>query len=316
MSDRRKLAILSLMALVLIILYVVVGLDLSILGYALPRRVNKVLAILLTGAAIGFSTTIFQTVTTNRILTPSIMGLDSLYLLSQTLVLFFFGSTSVLLVNSQLNFLITVTTMVLFSGVLFRFLFRGERREIYLLLLVGVIAGTLFQSLSSFLQMILDPNEFLVVQNSMFASFNNVKSKLLPWSSLLVVGFSLYALRYVHILDVLALGREQAVNLGVEYEKVVMRLLMVVAVLVASVTALVGPITFLGILVVNLAREMLQSFKHRYLLPASALLGVVALVGGQFLVERVLDLASPVSVIINFVGGLYFIILLLRGNYA
>lgn len=316
MSDGRKLLILLLVALALILLYVVVGLDPAILDYALPRRISKVLAILLTGAAIGFSTTVFQTVTTNRILTPAIMGLDSLYLLNQTLVLFFFGSTSILLVNSQLNFLFTVVTMVLFSGVLFRFLLRGEKRELYLLLLVGVVAGTLFQSLSSFLQMILDPNEFLVVQNSMFASFNNVKSNLLPLSSTLVVGFVLYTLRYVSVLDVLALGRDQAVNLGVDYERVVMRLLMVVAVLVAAVTALVGPITFLGILVVNLAREMLQSFQHRYLLPAAALLGVIALVGGQFLVERVLHLASPVSVIINFMGGLYFIFLLLRGNYA
>lgn len=316
MSDRRKLAILLLIGLSLVILYVVVGLDVAILSYALPRRISKVLAILLTGAAIGFSTTVFQTVTTNRILTPSIMGLDSLYLLNQTLVLFFFGSTSIFLVNSQLNFMLTVVTMVLFSGILFRFLLAGEKREIYLLLLVGVIAGTLFQSLSSFLQMVLDPNEFLVVQNSMYASFNNVKSNLLPLSSALVVGFTLYTVRYVNVLDVLALGREQAVNLGVDYEKVVMRLLMVVAVLVASVTALVGPITFLGILVVNLAREMLRSFKHRYLLLASSLLGMIALVGGQFLVERVLHLASPVSVMINFVGGLYFIFLLLRGNYA
>lgn len=316
MKDRNKLWLLLLLSVGLIFLYVVVGLNPASLGYALPRRIYKTLAIVLTGAAIGFSTTIFQTVTTNRILTPSIMGLDSLYVLSQTLVLFFFGTTSVLLVNSELNFAVIVVAMVLFSGILFKVLFQGEQREVYFLLLVGVVAGTLFQSLSSFLQMVLDPNEFLVVQNSMFASFNNIKTNLLVPSSLLVGGLVLYSFRYVAILDVLALGREQAVNLGVDYQKVVLRLLMVVASLVAAVTALVGPITFLGLLVANLAREMLTSYKHRYLLLASSLLGVVALVGGQFLVERVMHLTSPVSVIINFIGGLYFVVLLLRGNYA
>ncbi|HHT69903.1 MAG TPA: iron chelate uptake ABC transporter family permease subunit [Firmicutes bacterium] len=315
MSDRRKLVLLFFAVLGFVVLYLGVGLDHAIVAYALPRRLSKVLAIVLTGGAIGFSTTVFQTVTANRILTPSIMGLDSLYLLNQTLVLFFLGSTSILLVNSQLNFFFTVMTMVLFSGLLFRLLFRGEKREVYFLLLVGVIAGTLFQSVSSFLQMVLDPNEFLVVQNSMFASFNNVKTNLLPWSSLLVGGGVLYTLRYVHVLDVLALGREQSLNLGVDYEHVVLRLLLVVSVLVASVTALVGPITFLGLLVANLAREMLRSFKHLHLLLVSSLLGVVTLVGGQFLVERVLNLASPVSVIINLVGGLYFVFLLLRGSY-
>ena len=48
----------------------------------------------ITGVAIAYSTVIFQTITHNRILTPSIMGLDSLYLLVQTVVIFFLGSKS------------------------------------------------------------------------------------------------------------------------------------------------------------------------------------------------------------------------------
>lgn len=316
MTDRRKLCILFLAALTLIALYIVVGLNPATLNYALPRRFAKISAIILTGAAVGFSTTVFQTITNNRILTPSVMGLDSLYMLNQTLVLFFLGPTSVFLINSNLNFLLTVATMVLFSALLFQVLFRGEQREVYFLLLVGVIAGTLFQSLSSFLQMVLDPNEFLTVQNSMFASFNNVKVNLLGLATLLIGGLVLYTNRFVSVLDVLALGREQALNLGVEYEKVVARLLLVVSVFVASVTALVGPITFLGLLVANLGRELLDSYKHHDLLIASSLLGVVTLVGGQFLVERVFQLATPVSVIVNLVGGLYFVFLLLRGNQA
>ena len=74
----------------------------------LPRRVIKIIAIIVVGCAIAFSTVIFQTVTNNKILTPSILGLDSMYMLIQTGVIFLFGSTHIMIVNKNLNFLITL----------------------------------------------------------------------------------------------------------------------------------------------------------------------------------------------------------------
>ncbi|MGL5086144.1 MAG: iron chelate uptake ABC transporter family permease subunit, partial [Clostridium sp.] len=79
-------------------------------------------------------------------------------------------------------------------------------------------------------------------------------------------------------------------------------------------TALVGPITFLGILVVNLSYEMMKSYKHSFIIPCSILISIIALVGGQFVVERILNYNSKISIIINFVGGIYFIYLLLKQN--
>ncbi len=316
MKDSRKLCILAVLACVLVVLFVVLDLNYSILAYALPRRILKVMAMVLTGVTIGYSTVIFQTVTNNRILTPSIMGLDSLFILVQTLVLFLFGATGGFLADAKLNFIFTIVIMLVFSSFLFRSLFVGEQREVHFLLLVGVVAGTLFQSLSSFLHMVLDPNEFLIVQKSMFAGFNNINLELFIMAFLIIGALIIWLNRYVTIFDVLALGREQAVNLGVDYERVVFRLLLVVAVFVAIITALVGPITFLGLLVANLAREYLASYKHKYILLASSLLGAVALVGGQLLLERIFKISTPVSVVINLVGGLYFIFLLLRRRTA
>ena len=83
MRNSTKLIILALIAAVCCALYLFHDLNGSF-GYALPRRGIKVLAMALTGVAIAYSTVIFQTITHNRILTPSIMGLDSLYLLLQT----------------------------------------------------------------------------------------------------------------------------------------------------------------------------------------------------------------------------------------
>ncbi|HLR52214.1 MAG TPA: iron chelate uptake ABC transporter family permease subunit [Candidatus Avamphibacillus sp.] len=313
MGYRKKTVILAALAVTFAGLYVFYDLSGNI-GYILPRRVIKVVAIILTGGAIAFSTTIFMTITNNRILTPSVLGLDSLYLLTQTVIIFVFGSRSLIMMSSNLNYLVSIGIMILFSLLLYRLLFRGEKNNIYFLLLIGMIVGTFFESFTSFMQVLIDPNEFMVAQDRMFASINNVNTDLVYLSIILVIFVTLYFLRYYKYLDVLALGKDIAVNLGVPYNYVVKRLLVIVAILTAIATALIGPITFLGLLVVNIAHEFLKTFKHFYLIIGSILISIIALLGGQFIAERVFSFQTPISVIINFIGGIYFIYLLLKEN--
>ncbi|MBD8070873.1 iron chelate uptake ABC transporter family permease subunit [Bacillus sp. PS06] len=315
MHNKIKLGILFVITIVLVSLFLFYDVG-SNWEYVLSRRGKKILAIVITGAVIAFSTLVFQTITNNRILTPSIIGLDSLYLLIQTVIIFAFGSTSLTAMDKNINFLISVVLMVLFAGILYKLLFKGEGQNIYFLLLVGLIFGTFFGSISTFMQVLIDPNEFMIVQDRMFASFNNVNTDLLVLSSIIIVLVMLYFFRFIKYLDVLSLGKEQAVNLGVDYDYVVKRLLIIVAILTSISTALVGPITFLGLLVVNVAHEFLKTFRHSYLIAGSVLISIIALVGGQFIVERVFTFSTTLSVIINFVGGIYFIYLLLKGSKA
>lgn len=312
MSNKRRLLLLGLIAAVTIILYLSIGLNARNWDYALSRRLPRILAIVTTGAAIAVSTTIFQTITHNRILTPSVMGLDSLYMLWQTVIVFFFGSGSVLVRNVNLNFVITAVLMVGFTLVIFKFLLRREAGNVFFLLLIGLIVGTLFQSLSSFMQMIIDPNEFTVLQGRMFASFNSVNVNVLTIAVISCGAVLEASIRYFPILDVLALGREQAINLGVAYDKAVWRLLIMVIILVSTATSLVGPITFLGLLVVNLAWQLLATYRHRTIIWGAFLLSIITLVGGQLVVEHVLNFAVPISTLINLIGGIYFIRLLVK----
>jgi len=313
MNDKVKLGILSVLAAILIGVFLFIDLTGNI-AYILPRRGYKIAAIVLTGAAIAFSTVLFQTITNNRILTPSIIGLDSLYMLLQTAIVFVMGALALTTMNAHVHFLLSVGLMVAFAGLLYRLLFRGNGRNIFFLLLVGIICGTFFGSISSFMQMLIDPNDFLVVQDKMFASFNNVNTDLF-WIALFVIAaVTLYWLRFAKYMDVLALGKEHAINLGVAYDYVVKRQLIVIAVLISVSTALVGPITFLGLLVANVTYQFIHSFRHKIVIPASILISIIALVGGQLLVERVFSFTTTVSVIINFVGGAYFLYLLLREN--
>ncbi|MBP3908695.1 MAG: iron chelate uptake ABC transporter family permease subunit [Turicibacter sp.] len=312
MRRHKVLYILFLLVVVCSVLFLVYGLNPNSYQYALSRRIPKLIAIAMTGSGVAVSSVIFQTVTNNRILTPSVLGLDSLYNLFQTLIVFSLGSLNVALMGSNLNFLIAGGLMIVFSLFLFKMMFRRENTNLFFLLMIGMIFGTLFSSLSSFMQMVMDPNEFLIVQNKMFASFNNVKASLLG-ISMITMGLTLFwVLKDVKKLDVLALGKEQAINLGIDYDRMVRKLLIAVAILVSVSTALVGPVTFLGILVTSLAYQMINDYRHSIVIPTSILLSLLALIGGQFLVERVFQFNTTIGVIINFVGGLYFIYILLK----
>ncbi|MFS3927977.1 iron chelate uptake ABC transporter family permease subunit [Priestia flexa] len=314
MSNRLKLIVLAILTVGVTLLFLFYQSN-GNWDYILPRRLGKLAAILLTGFSIAVSTVVFQTITNNRILTPSIIGLDSLYMLIQTLLIFLFGSMNILTMNKNINFMLSIVAMVLFAMLLYKMLFKKEgKSNIYFLLLVGLIFGTFFQSISSFMQVLIDPNEFLIVQDRMFASFNNVQTELLFLSFLLIIILSVYGFRYVKYLDVLSLGREEAINLGIDYDAVTKKLLVLIAIFISIATALVGPITFLGLLVVNVAHEVFKTYRHTYLLGGSIIISIFSLVGGLLVVERVFTFSTTLSVIINFIGGAYFLYLLLKGS--
>ena len=314
MKDKKKLYILLVVAVVLVGLFLFFGLNENNFHYNLERRIPRVFAIVITGGSIAFSSMIFQTITNNRIITPGVLGLDSLYSLLQTIVVFIFGSTSIFMTDSRINFLASTVFMLIGTLLLYKLLLGNGKTNIYVLLLVGTIFGTFFRSLSTFMQVLIDPNDYDTLQNKLFASFTNVNVEIL-FIVIAIIGL-IFAFVYDDIkkLDVMLLGRENAISLGIDYDGLTKKMFIVIAILIAVSTALVGSITFLGILVVNLSYQFIESFRHRYLIPSSILISIIALIGGQFIVERLLNYNSKVSIIINFIGGLYFIYLLLKEN--
>lgn len=313
MKDKKKIYILLALVILATLIFLFQGLNAQNFDYNISKRIPKVMAIIMTGGAIAFSSVIFQTLTNNRILTPSILGLDSLYGFLQTFVVFLFGTSSIVMVNKNVNFLVSVILMVGASLVLYKFLFKKSgKNNIFFLLLVGTVCGTLFKSMSSFMQVLMDPNEFDTLQNKLFASFNRVNVDILLIS--IIILLLVFAIMYDDIkkLDVLLLGREGAINLGIDYDKFSKKIFLVVTILVSVSTALVGPITFLGVLVANLSYEFIKTYKHTYVITTSILISILALLVGQFVVERILNYNSTVSIIINFIGGVYFIYLLLK----
>lgn len=314
MRDSYKLIAVAFSCILLCAMFISIGLTSDNYQYFLSRRIPKVLAMVAAGIAIGQSALVFQTITHNRILTPSIMGFDSLYMFTQVLVVVIFGGMSSIALNAYINFSLSVLVMMGFSLLLFTFYFKGKSHNLMVLLLLGVILGQLFSSISSFFTMLMDPNDFASVQANMFASFNNIKVELVYYCLPLLTVISIALYRLSRVLDVLWLDRDNATSLGLDVKRVTMQVLVLSAALIAISTALIGPIMFFGLLVTNLARELFSSYQHKILICGVSLLSIALLLGGQWIVENLFDFSTTISVVINFVGGIYFLTMLLRNK--
>ncbi|MCD8920985.1 iron chelate uptake ABC transporter family permease subunit [Staphylococcus gallinarum] len=315
-SAKNKLLILIALTVIVGVIYSIVGIDFEIFQYQFSSRLRKLILMILVGGAIAASVVIFQAITTNRLLTPSIMGLDAVYMFVKVLLVFAFGVQSVLVTNLYLNFIITLVVMVVFSLLLFQGIFKIGDVSVYFILLVGVILGTFFKSITGFLELIINPEDYLAVQSAMFANFDASNSKLVILCGIILIVLIIVTVLLIPYLDVLLLGRDQAINLGVSYKTLTRLLLILVAILVSISTALVGPITFLGLLTVNLAHEMMRTYEHKYILPATICISWLSLFIAQAVVENLFEATTQVSIIIDLIGGSYFIYLLIKRRNA
>lgn len=282
-------------------------------GFVLPFRGAKLLALLLVAVSVSTATVLFQTIARNRILTPSIMGFDALYVLILTGAVFGLGAQSVIGLPPSLLFVVNVTAMTGAALALFATLLFQPRQDLMRLILTGIILGTLFRSLTSFMQRMIDPNEFSVIQVASFARFDRIETGLLGLAGALTLLVLVVCWRMRFRLDVLALGHDAAVNLGENPRRGQIEALILVSALVSVSTALVGPVAFLGLLVVSIAHLVTPGPRHAVLLPSAALVSAIVLVGGQTVLERVLALSTPLSAVVDVLGGLVFLTLLLKG---
>ncbi|WP_083280226.1 iron chelate uptake ABC transporter family permease subunit [Corynebacterium sp. HMSC29G08] len=283
-------------------------------GYWLiaQRRLTAVTAMAIVAVCQGFATVAFQTITNNRILTPSIMGFESLYVAIHTATIYFFGVTGLLQGRTTSMFVLQVALMIGLSLVLYSWLLSNSEANLHAMLLVGIVLGGGLASVSTFMQRMLTPSDFDVLTARLFGSVNNADPSYYPIALPLVAAAVVLILLRARYLNVLGLGRNAATNLGVSFRGNAIYILVLVAVLMAVSTALVGPMTFLGFLVATLTYQFADTYDHRYLLPMAALMGFCILTSAYFLMNHVFYAQGVVSIIIELVGGLTFLVVILR----
>ena len=283
----------------------------KLLAYSMRIRAPKLIVMLITAFAIGGASLVFQSIINNTIVTPCLLGMNSLYTLIHTAVVFCVGSGSVLAANANAAFAIDLVLMGITATLIYSYLFKKTKHNVLYVLLVGTVLTSFFSSVQSTMTRVMDPNEYDTLLTTLVASFSNVNAEIIIFALIVLAAVIFFLRRELALLDVLTLGKEQAINLGVDYDRCIRRLLLGVTLAIAVATAMVGPISFLGLIIANLARQLLRTYRHTQLILGSALFGMIVLVGGQIIVEHVFTYAVPISVFITVGGGLYFLYLLL-----
>ena len=129
------------------------------------------------------------------------------------------------------------------ATVIYSTLFRKTGHNVLYVLLIGTVLNSFFGSVQSALTRIMDPNEYDSLLADLVASFANVNSEIMVIAAAVLV-LVVFALRKeLALLDVITLGKDQAVNLGVDYDRCIRRLLLGVALFIAVATAMVGPVS-------------------------------------------------------------------------
>lgn len=291
-----------------------ISLTLPVAMRILGRSGASLLGMMVSATMIAVVSLAFQTITENRVLTPSMLGFDSVFLATQSILVFFANQVRVmgkLFANPYWNFFITTGVMLIISMMMYGIMLRKNKNNIVFLLLFGLILSSIVKSLTNYIEVLLDPQQFQQLKAVTTVSITNMnESIILIAAPAMVVLTALFVCRSREF-DVMQLGESNAKSLGVPYTSRVNSTLILIAFAMAVTTALIGPLTFLGLLAVNIARELFRTYRHSILFFGSILVSILFLVLGQGIVE-LLRYATPVTVLIDLVGGFYMIILILK----
>ena len=284
LSNKNKLIIMAVLVLLCSAAYLFVAVNFhnpKLFQYSMKIRIPKLIVMLITAFAIGGASIVFQSIINNTIVTPCLLGMNSLYTLIHTAVYFFAGSASIFAVNANAAFAMDVLLMGIIATFIYSYLFKKTNHNVLYVLLIGTVLSSFFSSIQSTLTRIMDPNEYDTLLATLVASFNNINSEIIVLSVVILAALIFVLRKDLALLDVLTLGKDQAINLGVDYDRSIRRLLLGVTICIAVATAMVGPISFLGLIIANLSRQLLHTYRHSQLILGSALFGMIVLIGGQ-----------------------------------
>ena len=297
-------------------IYLFVKNNIFVNDYIFQNKIENILVILVVGVAVGLATVIFQSTMNTKLISPSIMGYDSIRAFIQVMIVLLFSSSSILISNVYLNFLINIIVVFVFSLLLMKVIKKQKKINILILVLIGTLFGGFLSSLTNFVQMVMDPNEFMFLQTVNLTSLNSANTKILLLSVILVVIVCVMTFKRTSILDIINMQEDVAVNLGLDYRKEIKILFLIASVAIVISSALIGPIIFLGFLSITISRNVLKKENTSKLLLTTILTAVNLLFFAFLVNDFVFNFNVPLSAIIDFAGGIVFIgILVLERKY-
>jgi iron complex transport system permease protein len=279
----------------------------------MARTIPALAGMGLCAALIALLSLAFQTITESRVLTPSMIGFDSVFIATQTILVFVAGASNPWFADAARNYLLSSGVMAAVSAALYGAILRKNKNNLVFLLLFGLILSGMVRSGVNYIEVLMDPDEFQQVRSATAVTVNNMNTSIMVVTVPLMILIATVMLARSRIYDVMSLGEANAVNLGIAYRTELHLNLLLIAAGMSVVTAMIGSLTFLGLLAVNISRELFKTHRHGILFVGSALTACLILIAGQALVE-LLEYAAPVTVIIDLGGCSYMFYLILREN--
>lgn len=266
-------------------------------------RIPRLFSILLAGAGLSIAGLIMQQISQNRFAAPSTSGTIECAMLGYVLSLVFFGD--------GYNIWVIFGTSMIGTLIFVQFIQRVQFKSVIFVPLIGIIFGSVVESIASFIAYKYDAIQSLSGWG--VANFSNI---LQGDFELLYIALPVGILSYCYAarISAVGMGKDFAVNLGLNYQQVVVLGVILVSVMSASVVMIVGQLPFLGLIVPNLISHYFGDNLKKNI-PLTALLGA--------LVVLLCDIASrviifpyeiPISMIISIIGGGVFISFILMGQ--
>lgn len=309
------LIILLIFAVFLCVLYMSYDINTSkqkFIDYSINLRYPKLWGIVLTAFCISTCTVAFQSVVSNRLITPCLLGMNSFYTFVGTALSIILGFFGMRIGNMYVAYLLNLLAVAIFGYLLYGQLFKKTNYNVTYVLLTGTVMASFFDSTSGLLSPF--ARGYSVSLFGSGSSTYRTDTDLLAFSTFLCIVLVLLFWSDICKLDVIGLGRNNVINLGVDFEKQTGHILIAVLIFIA-ISAIAGTTyTFLGIILSNLARELFKTYRHFYLLLGSFLLGIIFLVGAQVWMEHFARYKVSVDVYITIFGGSYFLWLLVKNK--
>lgn len=270
-------------------------------------RLPRILMAIIVGAGLTCAGNTFQSLFSNPLATPDILGVTSGTCVGAILAIIL----SCGILGTQLIALAFGLVSVLFT---IKIAGRNKNGSMIYLVLAGVIASSLFNAIGSLLKYTADPQDKLPeITYWLMGSFTSATyQKLLIGSPLIIVGIVIiYLLRWR--LNILALSEDEAKASGIDLKKTRMIFILASTLITASAVSMCGQIGWIGLLIPHCAR-MLVGSNNRYVVPLSISLGASFMILIDTLSRSLTVIELPLSILTAIIGAPVFILLLNRSK--
>ncbi len=270
-------------------------------------RLPRVLLAVIIGAGLSLAGCTFQTVFTNPMASPDILGASSGAC---------FGAALALLMGaSRLGVQLMAFAFGLFTvGIVYFVGNMNQNRTAMYLILVGIIISSLFNAGTSFIKLVADPNDQLPkITYWTMGSLSNadLREVFITFIPTLIAGIILFLMRWK--INLLTLSDDEAESMGVDVRRLRMFSVILASVLTAVSVSAAGMIGWIGLVIPNLVR-MLTGNNTKQLMPMTAIIGGIYLLIVDDLARCMLATEIPIGILTAFVGAPFFIFILLKNT--